>query len=515
MRGLPSERFDPGYDLPAPSDQQLRRLAHELGFELSEATFAAIAERVRGSVAALHQLRAIEPATPPTRYPRLAGRVPTTDENPYNGWSWRCDVQGADSGALAGMTIAVKESICVAGVPMSNGSALMEGHVPQYDATVVSRLLDAGATIAGKATSENLGLSSGSNTSVTGPVLNPANLAHSAGGSSSGCAALVAARACDGAIGTDNGGSVRIPAALCGVVGLKPTFGLVPYTGVLSIETSIDHVGLFGRDSATVVALLDATGGPDGFDSRYSPRAPDAMSERLDRDGPPRLGLVQEGMDLLASSNAGDLVYETVDRLRSDGVIVEMVAIPEHALSSLAATPIYAEGICSQLFESGGTSLGWKGFYPEAELVAMLRALRAQPSLLPDTGKLFAILGAHLRQTHLGRQYLRAQNIALSLRDVYDQTLERFDALILPTCAPEPLALPLPEEPGPNDVFDAAFGYHANAAIFNLTGHPAVSVPAGESDGLPLGVMLVGRHGDDSKLLRLASAIEMTKSDRS
>jgi len=515
VRDLPAAPYDPGYDLPEPSDAELRRLAQDLGFELSEATFASMAERVRGTVGALGLLAALDPATPPTRHPRLAGGPPGGEDNPYNAWSWRCEVDGAADGPLRGVTVAVKESVCVAGVPMSNGSAVLEHHIPAYDATVVSRLLDAGATVNGRATSENFGLSSGSNTSSSGPVLNPAAPTHSTGGSSSGCAALVAAAACDIAVGTDQGGSVRIPAALCGVVGLKPTYGAVPYTGVLSIETSLDHVGLFGRDVATVAEAFALAAGPDGFDPR---RCPPTTRPRRDpgRDGPGRIALVTEGVDAVDEGHdVGALVDSAVERLRASGATVDTITIPEHAVSGLVATPIYAEGICSQLFESGGTSLGWKGFYPEHELVATLRGLKAQPALLPDTGKLFALVGAHLRRTHLGRYYARAQNLAIALREVYDDRLADYDALLMPTCAPFPVALPLPEAPSPDDVFDAAFGYHLNAAVFNLTGHPAVSVPAGHHGDLPFGMMLVGAHDDEAVLLQLATALEPSTEEMS
>lgn len=503
-----THRYDAGYDLPAPSDGHIRRLADELGLELSEATLAAMAERVRGTVVALRGLRHLVPAEPPTRYPRLPGRAPRPDENPYNAWSWRCEVVGAGEGPLAGRSVAVKESVCVAGVPMSNGSALVDGHLPRHDATVVTRLLDAGATVTGRATSENFGLSSGSNTSSAGAVVNPADPERSVGGSSSGCAALVAAGACDVAVGTDQGGSVRLPAALCGIVGLKPTYGRVPYTGVLSIETSLDHVGFFGRDVATVRRVLEVTSGPDGLDARRCPPQPDPLRPAPGREGPWRLALLREGWE--AAGDPGPVhrrMARVADALRAAGHAVDEVSVPEHLPAGLVPTPIYAEGITTQLLGSGGASRGAKGFHPEDELVATLRALKAQPGLLPDTGKLFALVGAHLGQAHLGRYYWRAQNLALGLRERYDTALDGYDALLLPTCAPFPVAQPMPVEPGPDEVFDAAFGYHANAAAFNLTGHPAISVPAGTLDGLPFGVMLVGAHDDDEALCAVAETV--------
>ena len=185
-----------------------------------------------------------------------------------------------EGGPLAGRSVAIKDNTAVAGVPMMNGSATLEGFVPARDATVVTRLLAAGATIAGKAVCEDLCFSGGSHTSRTGPVRNPWDTTRSAGGSSSGSAALLAAGVVDIATGGDQGGSVRIPAAYCGVVGHKPTHGLVPYTGAFPIEQTIDHLGPMARTVADVALTLAVLAGPDGLD----PRQP---AESASRTTPP------------------------------------------------------------------------------------------------------------------------------------------------------------------------------------------------------------------------------------
>jgi amidase len=497
-----SAEFSAGYDLMPPDEATIARLAEQLGISMSAETYATIAGRMRDSVLALRTLRDLPATSPPTRHPRLPGHRPDPSINPHNGWSWRCDIAGSPAGRLLDVTIAVKESVFVAGVPMSNGLALLEGHVPQVDATVVTRLLDQGARITGRATSEGMGLSSGSNTSVTGAVLNPANPQFSVGGSSSGCAALVAAGECDLAVGTDQGGSVRIPAALTGVYGLKPTFGLVPYTGIASIETSLDHVGFLSRSLKHLQAAFDVTAGADGMDPRQAATVPDSADPQ-----PRRVAVLREGVEAIGDDPEALSRFEAVlTSLEKCGLSVVEVSVPEHALSAVVTIPIYAEGITGQLL-NGGTSTGWKGFYPEAEIVALGRALRATPNQLPDTAKLFMLLGQYLREQHLGRYYARAQNAGLALRESYDHALEGFDALIMPTCAPSPVALPLVRSPAAADVFDASFGYHANTGIFNVTGHPALSVPSGHVRELPFGVMLVGRWGEDRALLRIAQLI--------
>ena len=188
------------------------------------------------------------------------------------------EIQEATDGPLAGRTVAIKDNIMVAGVPMMNGSETLEGFVPTRDATVVTRLLAAGATITGKAVCEDLCFSGGSHTSRTGPVRNPWDPTRSAGGSSSGSAALVAAGAVDLAVGGDQGGSVRIPSAYSGTVGHKPTHGLVPYTGAFPIELTLDHLGPITRTVADAALMLGVLAGADGLDPR---QPPDVRERRL------------------------------------------------------------------------------------------------------------------------------------------------------------------------------------------------------------------------------------------
>src|SRR5437763_9632150 len=204
----------------------------------------------------------------PVSYHRSGGYRPSAEENPLNAWYQKCSIKGAASGILAGKRIAIKDNVCVAGVPMMNGSSVLESYVPEFDATIVTRILDAGGEIVGKAVCEHLCFSGGSHTSDTGPVLNPHDHTRSAGGSSSGSTALVVASECDMAIGGDQGGSIRIPSCWCGAYGLKPTYGLVPYTGIFPIELTLDHTGPMARTVADVALLLEVIAGPDGLDPR-------------------------------------------------------------------------------------------------------------------------------------------------------------------------------------------------------------------------------------------------------
>ena len=250
-------------DPPGPAD--LDRVSRHYGLGLSHADVASFEPFVGGLLTSwdaveqpLRRERAAAPDRPWTRpgRRRQPARRLVRDH---------LDRRGAKTARSPAVSVAIKDNTAVAGVPMMNGSSTLEGYVPARDATVVTRLLDAGATIAGKAVCEDLCFSGGSHTSRTGPVRNPWDTTRSAGGSSSGSAALLAAGVVDIATGGDQGGSVRIPAAYCGVVGHKPTHGLVPYTGAFPIEQTIDHIGPMARTVADVALTLAVLAGRTGW----------------------------------------------------------------------------------------------------------------------------------------------------------------------------------------------------------------------------------------------------------
>src|ERR687892_2224103 len=251
-----------------PTPDELKAVGRQLGMSLSDADVTFFLETMGGTVAAYHVIEAMADPMPRVKYPRTPGYRPEGAENKYNAWYYKSDVPGASTGRLRGKRIALKDNVCLAGVPMMNGASTLEGYVPDVDATIVTRILDAGGTIVGKAHCEYFCFSGGSHTSAAGPVHNPRKPGYSAGGSSSGSAALVAAGEVDMAIGGDQGGSIRIPSAYCGVYGLKPTHGLVPYTGVMPIELTIDHTGPMSATVADNALLLEVLAGPDGLDPR-------------------------------------------------------------------------------------------------------------------------------------------------------------------------------------------------------------------------------------------------------
>src|SRR5262245_4964369 len=251
-----------------PSVADLRHAAEQLGMNPSMHYLNTAQDILAPLVAAYAALDAVPDEKPEIKYPRDGGKRPSAEENKLGAWYVKTSIKGKPGGKLAGRRVALKDNVCLAGVPMMVGAGFLDGSVPDLDATIVTRILDEGGEIAGKAVCEYYCVSGGSHTSSTGPVQNPRKLGHTTGGSSSGSAALVAAGEVPMAIGGDQAGSIRIPASFCGIVGLKPTFGLVPYSGIGPLETTIDCAGPMTANVADNALLLEVIAGPDGLDSR-------------------------------------------------------------------------------------------------------------------------------------------------------------------------------------------------------------------------------------------------------
>ena len=265
-----------------PTPVQLRKWRMRSGLALTDEDVRSFIGLIAPIIDAYNVVDAMPDNLPQVKYPRTPGYRPEGDENKYNAWYVKTSVKGATRGKLKGKSVVLKDNIMLAGVPMMNGASTLEGYVPEIDATVATRILDAGGEIVGKAHCESFCLSGGSHTNATGPVHNPHRMGYSAGGSSSGSGALVAIGEVDMALGGDQGGSIRIPASFCGVYGLKPTHGLVPYTGILPIEICLDHTGPMTGNVRDNALLLEVLAGPDGYDSRQQNIKTHAYTKSLD-----------------------------------------------------------------------------------------------------------------------------------------------------------------------------------------------------------------------------------------
>ncbi len=490
-----------------PTTAEVEAIARELGLHFDAPDIAFFQKLLATFGATASLLDTLPDEFPPVRHPRTPGVRPPPEENPLGAWYVKTRIEGAAKGPLAGRTVALKDNVLVAGVPMMNGTTLLEGYVPPIDATVVTRILDAGGTITGKAVCESWCFSGGSHTADTGPVRNPRDPSRSAGGSSSGSAALVAAGEVDMAIGCDQGGSIRVPASFCGVVGMKPTHGLVPYTGILSLEPTIDHAGPITRTVADNALLLQAIAGPDGFDPRQGGVRTDDYVAATPRGAEGlRIGVLREGFGHANSEPDVDAgVRAAARRFERLGAKVEEVSIPLHPIAAALVFPVQQSG-AFLLFHADGCALGHEDLCVPS-LVDRLHAWRERADALPDTVK-FLLLGTELmRKRHGFRYWAKAVNFVRRARASYDEAFGRVDLLVLPTTPMK--AMPLPPPGAPREaVIQAAFAPPANTMIFNHTHHPALSLPCGESEGLPIGMMLVGRRFEESTLYRAAHAFE-------
>src|SRR5665213_830140 len=495
--------------ISAPSADAVRKISDDLGLSVTAGEAAEYAALIAGVLPAYDAVTAFMASDAQPRMTR-ASTAPQRADNPHNAWFIKTSIKEKSTGKLAGKRIAIKDSVMIAGVPMMNGSNLLEGFVPQVDAEVVTRILNEGGEIVGKTTCEYLCLSGGSHTSSTGPVLNPLKKNCSAGGSSSGSAVVLATGEVDMAIGADQAGSIRMPASYSGVVGMKATYGLVPYTGVAPIEATFDHVGPMSRTVADNALLLEVIAGEDGIDPRQRGIRQNSYLDGL-KDGVVglRIGIVKEGFGTQgAEPDVDAAVLRALDTLKKLGADVEEVSIPTHPLGSAVWLPISMAGLATTLMSGNAFGISRLDKYPD-DLMEWVQRHRQRLASAPHNVKLFVLLAEHVYRLHGHAPYGQAINAARRLRVLYDEALKRFDVLAMPTTPMKAQPIPAADAPIP-EFIQRATEMFGNTSPFDITHHPAMSVPCAMSDGLPVGLMLIGRHFDEKTLYRAAYAFEQS-----
>ncbi|MFK7752719.1 MAG: amidase [Sedimentitalea sp.] len=507
MKPVLSERLS-AMTVQRPTHAQLTEIVEELGMHMSSARVQEFLDVMQGTLDAYDIVDSLPDYLPPVLYPRTAGTRPSGEENPLNAWYVKTEVRGAPRGPLHGRTVALKDNVCLAGVPMMNGASTLKGYTPDVDATIVTRLLDAGATIVGKAHCEYFCLSGGSHTNATGPVHNPHKMGYSAGGSSSGSGALVGGGLVDMAIGGDQGGSIRMPASFCGCYGMKATHGLVPYTGVMPIEATIDHTGPMTQNVIDNALMLEVLAGADGLDPRQYDVVTDRYTAAVSRGvSGLKIGIVKEGFGMDASEPVVDQkVRAAADLFKQMGAVVDEISVPWHLKGTAIWTPIALEGLTNQMMHGNGMGTGWEGMYTTS-LLDFHSNWRQRADELSDTLKVSMFIGQYYLKQHRGHYYAKAQNLSRQLREEYNKVLGSYDLLLMPTT---PMKAP-PIPPSSEDLAlwcQRAFEMLPNTAPFDVTGHPAMSIPCGMADGLPIGMMLVGKRYDESTIYRAAGAFE-------
>ncbi len=509
LEDVPKESF---MTVKRPTFRQISKIANDLHLQMDDAEVNEYLNLMQGTLDSYDVVDALPDELPGVQYPRTAGYQPDATENPLNAWYMKCEVQGAPSGPLQGKDVALKDTISLSGVRMMNGTSVLDGYVPDVDATVVTRILDAGGTIVGKAHCESLCLSGGSHTNSTGPVRNPWKPTHSSGGSSSGCGALVGSGEVPMAIGGDQGGSIRIPSSWSGCYGMKPTHGLIPYSGVMPIEATIDTIGPMTATVYDNALLLESIAGDDNMlDPRqYAPRTDSYTSQIARGIADLRIGIVSEGFDWPTSErDVSEAVRSAADSFKELGAAVSEVSIPMHKQGSAIWTPIALEGLMDLMMHGNAAGTNYRGLYVTS-LIDFYGNWRSRANELSPSLKICMLVGEYFQRHYRGRYYGKAQNISRRLRHAYEKELQQFDLLVMPTLPMKATELPPPDAPL-SLYIQRAFEMIPNTAPFNCTGHPAMSVPCALRDGLPVGMMLIGRHYEESTIYRAAYAFEQHK----
>ena len=492
-----------------PTVDQILDIADGFGLDLTEADALSFQGLLAATIASYHRLDDLPEPKLEVKYPRARGYRPGPEENPYNAWYWKAEVKGSDRGPLSGKRVVLKDNVCLAGVPMMNGASVLEGYVPDVDATIATRILDAGGTIIGKAQNTYLCLDGGSATGALGMVENPHRPGYSSGGSSSGSAVLVSIGEADMAIGGDQGGSIRIPSCWTGVYGLKPTHGLVPYTGIFPIEMTLDHTGPMAASITDVATLLGVIAGPDGYDPRQiGATTQDYLGALKQAARGMTIGLLKEGFGHPESEPAVDEgVTAAIRKFESLGAHVKEISVPMHRDGLHLWNAIAIEGATEMMMKGNGFGTNWTGYYTTSLLDAYARGWRSRPNDLSETVKMVMLLGEYMHRNYHGRYYAKAQNLRHTLVEKFAAALAEVDLLAMPTLPMQ--ATPLPAADGSREEYvQRALEMLRNTATFDVSGHPALNVPCGMPNGLPIGMMLVGKHYDEATVLRAAKAFE-------
>lgn len=488
------------------STDEIAELAAAFGIEVGDLELEDLQDRVNRRLDGLDEVYEIPIAEPDTPGERTWSK-PTDGTDPYNALSTVCEVPASGDGPLSGLEVGLKDNIAVAGVPMECASTVMEGFIPSEDAPVVSRLLAAGATITAKTNLDEFA-GGGRGMAADGQIRHPSDPDRYPGGSSGGSATAVAAGQVDIALGTDTGGSVRAPAAVCGLVGVKPTYGLVPIAGVVENTYSLDHVGVLTRTVAEAATCLDAIAGKTERDPASMAAAGrdgyevggygDAAAEPLD-PSEMTLGVLVESFRG-GEEPVFDRVEAAIEELEAAGATVLEVSLPEAELVDTIKNCItYPE--LAQYWRDGGVPLR-RGGGESRDQVGFARRAEAASGELNAFYRGRILAGAQLLEAHDGRHYSRALAVRRALRERIEERFaaDDLDAIVSPTV---PGVAPKHE-----DADDPGFGITANTRIANVTELPAVTVPCGTVEGLPVGLQLLGERFAERTLFRAAAGLE-------
>jgi aspartyl-tRNA(Asn)/glutamyl-tRNA(Gln) amidotransferase subunit A len=408
---------------------------------------------------------------------------------------------GDDPGPLAGVPVAVKDNLCMRGVPTTCSSRILESWRPPYDATVIERLRTAGAIVIGKTNLDEFAMGSSTENSAFGPTRNPHDPERVPGGSSGGSTAAVAAGMAPLGLGSDTGGSIRQPAALCGVVGMKPTYGTVSRYGLVAFASSLDQIGPIATSVSDCCALFDVIGGHDPRDStcldRPLPRAEAGLADGVEGL---RIGLVSELVDG-ADAAVEARVRQAAQDLESAGAHVEPCSVPELRHGLPAYYLIAPAEASSNLARYDGVRYGLR---VEADTVEAMNAVTRAAGFGPEVKRRIMLGTYALSAGYYDAYYAQAQKVRTLILDALSAAYQRFDVLVGATTPTTAFAIG-------SKIDDPWAMYLSDVCTVpsNLAGHPAISVPYGTDDaGLPVGVQVLAPALGEPVLFRTAAVIE-------
>ncbi len=409
---------------------------------------------------------------------------------------------GEEVPPLAGIPVAIKDNMCTRGVRTTCSSKILYNFVPPYNATVVEKLEAAGTVMVGKTNMDEFAMGSSTENSGFFVTANPWDLERVPGGSSGGSAAAVAAGEAITALGSDTGGSIRQPAAFCGVVGLKPTYGAVSRYGLVAFASSLDQIGPFTRDVTDCALMLNAICGHDPLDSTSAPRdIPDFTSCLRDDVKGLKIGVPREYMGEGIDPAVKEIIGQAIELLASLGAEIEETTLP-HSRYALPTYYLIAPAeASSNLARYDGVRYGYRA-EDARDVVDMFMKTRSQ-GFGPEVKRRIMLGTYALSAGYYDAYYLKALKVRTLIKQDFDRAFEKFDVLLAPT-APSP-AFKRGEKTG--DPLQMYMSDICTLAV-NLAGIPGISIPAGFVDGLPVGLQLIGRPFGEGTLLRVAYTFE-------
>lgn len=413
----------------------------------------------------------------------------------------KIDTKG-HNGPLAGVPIAIKDNISVAGLPNSCGSKLLENYIPPFNAHVIEKLLAAGAVILGKTNMDEFAMGSSTETSYFGPTANPWDLERVPGGSSGGSAAVVAAGQAPFALGSDTGGSIRCPAAFCGVVGLKPTYGAVSRHGVVAYANSLEQVGPLANNVTDIAVLMDVIAGYDHKDSTSIDSKTEYQKALVEDVKGLKIGIPKEFFGEGIHPDVEKAVWNAIHKYESLGAAWEELSMPNIKYALASYYIIAVSEASSNLARFDGTSYGFRASGDNWH--TMVSKTRAEG--FGAEVKRRILLGTYaLSAGYHDKYYLKALKVRTLVKKDFDRALSKVDVLMAPT-------MPNPAFKIGETIEDPLTLYlsDVNTCPINLAGLPSISVPCGFTDGLPIGLQIMGKPFDEPTVLRAAYTFEQS-----